>query len=106
MDSAAFKTIRIKGPLGESHIYKADTIQFIQCFDKNDQPVQLRNSPSIEIRFTHGKQKTVFYFDRIFLTDSTVSGVQSRFMPSIQKTIALKDITKIEVQDGGKNFHQ
>jgi hypothetical protein len=106
MDSSALKTTRITGPFGESHIYKTDTIRFIHCFDKNDRPIVLTNSPSIEIQFTHGKKKTGFYFDRIFVTDSTVSGVQSRFMPSIQKTIELKDITKIEVRDGGKNFHQ
>ena len=43
--------------------------------------------------------------DQIFVTDSTVMGVESRFMPSIRKTIPLNIVTKVEVQDGKKNFH-
>ena len=102
LTDSTFKADRAKGSIGSQHLYKTDTLKFIQCYDKNNQPFQLRNSQSVEIRFTHGNQKTVFYFDSIFLTDSAVIGVQSRLMPSMQKTIALSDITKIEVQDSGK----
>jgi len=49
-------------------------------------------------------KRTIFYFDRIFVTDSTLTGVRSRFISSINKKIRLKDIKKIEIQDGKKNF--
>lgn len=45
------------------------------------------------------------YFDRLFIKDSAVVGSPSTFMPSLMNVILLRDITKIEVQDGHKNFH-
>ena len=87
--------------------YLANPVKTIKCTDKNGNPAELQNSPSIEIRFTYGEKnkRTVFYFDRIFVSDSSVTGVESRFISSMRKTIPLKSITKIEVQDGKKNFH-
>ena len=87
--------------------YLANPVKTIKCTDKNGNPAELQNSPSIEIRFTYGEKnkRTVFYFDRIFVSDSSVTGVESRFISSMRKTIPLKSITKIEVQDGRKNYH-
>lgn len=88
--------------------YVANPASHIKCIDKNDNPHMLDNGPAIEIRFTwsdHGKtRRTVFYFDRMFVTDSTVVGVRSRYL-GIRKTIPLDSIRKIEVQNGGKNYH-
>lgn len=90
--------------------YDAVPLKTIKCFTKDGLPHELEVSPAVEIRFvylnTHNKKKkVVFYFDRIFVTDSTVTGIQSRFIPSIKKTIPLNRVIKIEVQNGGKNFH-
>jgi hypothetical protein len=87
--------------------YLINSWRVIHCEDKDHHDKILLNSPSIEIRFTYGphNKRNVFYFDTIFLTDSTVTGVQSRYIPSLRKTLYLNGITKIEVQDSYKKFH-
>lgn len=106
IDSTKLRTVTVRGPVGERYKYLANPINEIECIDKSGNPSRLKNSPSIEMRVTetNGK-KTIFYFDRIFVTDSTLSAIQSRFISSISKTIKLKDIKKIEIQDGRKNFN-
>lgn len=106
IDSSKYKEVIVAGPIGERYTYFANPIKRIQCEDASGNKYELQNSPSIEIRFTHGAEnyRTVYYFDRIYVSDCCVHGVQSRFMESVKSTIPLKDITKIEVQDGGKNF--
>jgi hypothetical protein len=105
IDSTKLRMVTVRGPVGEQYKYLANPLVEIECVDKSGNPSRLTNSPSIEMRVTEAnKKRTVFYFDRIFVTDSTVSGVQSRFISSIKKTIKLKNIKKIEVQDGNKNF--
>ena len=106
IDSTKLENLSIRGPLNEHYNYLANQISVIECFDKNGKPFRLRNSPSIEIRFTYGykNRRTVFYFDRISVNRNSVSGVESRFMDFIKKTIPLDSITKIEVQDGRKGF--
>ncbi len=107
LDSTAYKKVTTSGPVGERYSYLANPIKKIKCEDADGNKYELENSPSIEIRFTHGEEnlKTIFYFDRVYVSDCCVQGVQSRFMESIRTSIPLKDITKIEVQDGGKNFN-
>jgi hypothetical protein len=107
IDSTKLKQINVTGPIGESYNYLSNPLRTIKCVDKKGNSYELTNSPSIEIRFTYGEKnkRTVFYFDRIYVNDSCVVGVQSRFISSIRKTIPLKSITKIEIQDGKKNFH-
>lgn len=106
MDSSKMILVNTQGPLGSIVQYQTLPIRYIECIDKKGQPFQLANSPSIEIRFTdiHNK-KTIFYFDLITVTDSTVVGRQSRIIKSIQTTIPITSIKKIEVQDGRKNYH-
>jgi len=106
MDSSKMGIVKTQGPLGSIVQYKILPIRYIECVDRKGQPFQLANSPSIEIRFTdiHNK-KTIFYFDLISVTDSTVVGRQSRIIHSIHKTLPLTSIKKIEVQDGRKNYH-
>jgi hypothetical protein len=106
MDSSKMVIVNTQGPLGSIVQYQTLPIRYIECIDKKGRPFQLTNSPSIEIRFTdvHNK-KTIFYFDLITVTDSTVVGRQSRMIKSIHKTLSLTSIKKIEVQDGRKNYH-
>jgi len=106
IDSTDLKMVTVRGPLGEKYQYLANPINEIECVDKDGNPSTLVNSPSIEMRITTMTgRKTIFYFDRVYLTDSTLTGVQSRFITSINKTIRLKDIKKVEVQDGKKKFY-
>ena len=94
----------MKGPAGDVVKYLANPIEYIQCVDKNNNPFELKNSPSIEIRFTrNNNKKTIFYFDYVYLQDSMIIGDMSRFF-YMKKSIPLNDVKKIEVQDGHKNF--
>jgi hypothetical protein len=105
VDSTDLKLVSVRGPAGDVKKYLATPIEVINCVDKNGNSAPLTNSPSIEMRVTlNNGRRPVFYFDRIFVTDSTLYGIQSRFVHSIDKTIKLRDIKKIEVQDGKKNF--
>jgi hypothetical protein len=98
------KTVNTKGPMGDVVSYKTYPIEFIKCIDKNNNPYELKNSPSIEIRFTEKNNKrTIFYFDQIYIQDSTIIGDGSRFI-YYQKTIPIENIKLIEIQDGHKDF--
>ncbi len=105
IDSSDFKLVHISGNMGFSDTYLANPVEEIKCIDKNNNPVTLINSPSMEARITEtdGK-KTIFYFDRIYLNDSLLYGVRSRYIPSVRTTIPLKNIKQIEIQDGKKYF--
>ena len=105
MDTSKLKEVTTRGPMGDKVKYKTFPIDFIKCVDKKGNPVELKNSPSLEIRFTDNKdKKTIFYFDLISVDETYVSGVQSRFITSIKKTIPLNTIKTIEIQDGKKRF--
>jgi len=104
IDSVELKTVYTKGPMGDVVSYQTYPIDYIKCVDKNNNPVELKNSPSIEIRFTDKNNKqTYLYFDQIYIRDSTVIGEGSRFI-DYQKQIPLKEIQLIEIQDGRKKF--
>ncbi|NCA86339.1 MAG: hypothetical protein EOM83_12315 [Clostridia bacterium] len=104
IDSVELRTVNTRGPMGDIVSYKTYPIDFIKCVDKNDNPTELKNSPSIEIRFTEkNNMRTVFYFDQIYIKDSTVIGDGSRFI-YYRKAIPINNIKLIEVQDGHKNF--
>jgi hypothetical protein len=110
IDSTNLKEVEIGGGgilMVSGNRYLANPITTIKCTDKSGNPATLQNGPSIETRFTYGEnnKRTVFYFDQIYVTDSTITGVKSRFIPSIRKTIPLNSVTKIEVQDGKKNYY-
>ncbi|GHT59738.1 hypothetical protein AGMMS50239_07090 [Bacteroidia bacterium] len=106
IDSTRLKDVIVTGPYNERYKYEANPIVSIQCTDKNGNLHQLKNSPSIETRFTYGhkNKKTIFYFDRIFVSGDKIYGVESRFASFIKSSIPLDSITKIEVQDGRKKF--
>ena len=105
IDTAKLKEVTTRGPMGDKVKYKTFPIDFIKCVDKNGNPIELQNSPSLEIRFTDtNNKKTIFYFDLISVDETYVRGVQSRFITSIKKTIPLNTIKTIEIQDGKKKF--
>lgn len=106
MDSTQLMNVSVHTPFGNVIHYQANPLPYIQCVDNKGQAFELKNSPSIETRFTYGPNgnRVVFYFDRIFVSDSTVTGVMSRILPAIRKTIPLNSVTKIEVQDGKKRY--
>jgi len=85
--------------------YKSNIIENIYVIDKNGEKVVLKNSPAIEMRITLKNNKRYhFYFDTVVLQDDTLTGGRSRFMPDLVRKIPFADITKIEVQDGGKQM--
>ena len=98
--------VKVIGPLGGTSHYKTYPIDFIKAIDNNGNAVDLKVSPSIEIRFTDSSnRKTIFYFDLMQVHGDSIIGHQSRIITSIKKTILLSYVKKIEVQDGKKNFH-
>ena len=106
MDSSKMKEVTVRGPLGEKVRYKTYPVEVIRCVDGKGRPVGIKNSPSIEIRFTDSNnRKTLFYFDRLTLAHDSVTGVRSRILSSIRETIPFNTIKTIEVQDGRKNYH-
>ncbi len=104
IDSTELRTVYTRGPMGDVVEYKTYPIDYIKCVDNNNNPTKLKNSPSIEIRFTEKNNKrTIFYFDQIYIKDSMVIGDGSRFI-RYKKTIPIDSLKLIEVQDGHKNF--
>jgi len=104
IDSTELKIVYVKGPMGDIVSYKTYPIDHIKCVDKNNNPFDLKNSPSIEIRFTEKTNKrTIFYFDQIYVQDSIIIGDGSRFINYVH-TIPIDNVKLIEVQDGHKNF--
>ncbi|WP_339835892.1 hypothetical protein [uncultured Flavobacterium sp.] len=96
----------INNPLTYGTIkYMTNNIMMINAIDKNNNPLTIRNSASLEMRVTkkNGK-KNIFYFDTVTLENDTLKGSQSRFLPNIRKEIPFDDIIKIEIQEGGKNY--
>jgi hypothetical protein len=103
--TAGLRQVTTKGPIGDIVKYDTYAIDSIKCVDKNGTPMLLANSPALEIRFTDVNDKrTIFYFDRIMVSDSIVIGVESRIISSITKTINLNTVKLIEIQDGGKRY--
>src|SRR5450755_1379097 len=88
------KEVITRGPGGDKVTYMTYPINSIKCVDKNGTAYNLIASPSLEIRFTYGdkNKRTIFYFDLIRINDTLLAGGQSRFIPSIKKTISLNSI--------------
>lgn len=105
IDSTMLRMVRTKGPAGDIAEYPANPIDKIKCIDKGGNETELQNSPSIEARITtNDGKRIIFYFDRIYFQNDSLIGFRSRFI-GLPKTIPLNEITKIEVQDGHKNFN-
>jgi hypothetical protein len=104
IDSTRLIFVNTRGPAGDVVEYPANPIDYIKCVDKDNNQFELKNSPSIEIRFTENNNKrTIYYFDRIYLQDTLIIGDMSRFI-HYKKGISINNVKLIEVQDGHKNF--
>ena len=104
IDSTKLKIVNTRSPIGTIIQYPANQIEYIKCVDKKNNTIELKNSPSIEIKFTlKNNKKITYYFDRIYLQDSLIIGSMSRII-KIKKSIPLNEVKKIEIQDGHKNF--
>ena len=104
IDSTSLKIVSTRGPAGDIAKYPANPIEYVKCVDKEGNPFQLKNSPSIEMRITDNDNKrTIFYFDKVYLQDSMIIGDRSRFL-YLPKAIPIDNVKMIEVQDGHKNF--
>ena len=104
IDSTNLRLVYTRDPYGFISEYWANPIDYIKCEDKYHNPYELKNSPSIEIRFTENNNKrTIFYFDRIYLQDTLIIGDRSRFL-GLRKDISINNVKLIEVQDGHKNY--
>jgi len=96
----------INNPLLYGNIkYKANGIKVLTVNDKKGNKIEIPNSPSLEMRVTHTNGKRyLFYFDTVILENDTLKGNQSRFLQSLMNKIPLNKISKIELQEGGKDF--
>ena len=104
IDSSKLRIVNTRGPYGEIDQYLANPNDYIKCMDKDNKPYELKNGPSIEIRFTQNNNKrTIYYFDRVFLKDTLIIGDMSRII-RYRKGISINTVKLIEVQDGHKNF--
>ena len=93
MKETDMKEVVVQGPLGERTRYKTFPQDSVDC-TKKGQWIRLEKAPSLEIRFTNDhNKKTVYYFDRIFVTDTTVSGTYSRML-GFKKPFPLKQSKK------------
>jgi hypothetical protein len=99
------KSVRVKTAIYGIHPSVSNQIDIIVCEDEHHNKIELRNSPSIETRFIKNDGKSVvLYFDSIYRSDSLVIGLSSRLLPDYWDTISIKEIRKIEIQDGRKNY--
>ena len=110
IDSTKLRMVEINVPVVirgvTTNSYPASPIDTIDCVDDNNNPIKLANSPSIEIRFTEkNDDRTIFYFDTIYLQDSLIVGAKSRLIPTLRDAIPINNVKLIEVQDGKKDFH-
>lgn len=75
MKESDMKDVTVQGPVGESVAYKTFPQDSVDCINKRGQWIRLEKAPSLEIRFTDSdNKKTVFYFDRIFVTETSING--------------------------------
>ena len=84
--------------------YSANNLKYLNVYDKEGNLFFMQNSPSVEMRVTlkNGKRK-IFYLDTVFIENDTLKGQMSRIM-KLNSKVSLSDISKIEVQDGKKNY--
>lgn len=104
IETVNLKQVTTKDPWGHKETYSTYPIDSIKCFDKDGTPYKLKNSPSIEIRFTYDdNRRTTFYFDRIWVVKDSVTGIRPHFL-IMKKSIPLNTVKLIEVQDGHKKY--
>ena len=106
VNSESMKTVEVQTPYGKWS-YEANPIATIVCVDKHNQLATLRNGPTVEMKLTYGarKKRSTFYFDRSYVDDGTFYGtLATTFKKSTQQSIPLDSVSRIQIQDGRKNF--
>jgi len=107
LKNAKMREVTINDPiLGGTITYSANSLRGISVIDKKGNPFYLGNSPSIEMRVTqkNGKRRIV-YFDTVELRNDTLYGRGAKLLNVAYRKIPFDSIVKIEIQDGGKNYH-
>jgi len=99
--------VEINNPLLYGNIrYKANAIGHLSISDRDGNRLLMPNSPALEMRITQKNGKrNIFYFDTVILENDSLKGSKSRFIPGLTGSIPFDSIVKIEIQDGGKDFH-
>lgn len=84
--------------------YKANSLKYLNVYDKKGSLSFMKNAPSVEMRITNknGKRKT-FYLDTVTLENDTLKGEKSRIL-RLKDKVPFNEIVKIEVQDSKKNY--
>lgn len=104
IDSSQFKQVNLKGIYGDYYSYEASPVNYIDGFDKNKEAISFDAGPSVILKITKvDKSSTNFYFDRFYMNDSIVYGVESRAKPVI-KSIFLKNIKSIQILGRNMGF--
>lgn len=101
------KDARVNNPLTSltDIKYQANTLKYLNVYDKNGQLNFIRNSPSTEIRVTlNNGSKKIFFLDTVVIENDTLKGSKSRLL-GIKDKVPFNTIVKIEVQDGQKNYY-
>ena len=106
-DANNLKEVKVNNPISPfSQItYRANSLKYLNVYDDKGSLSFMQNSPSIEMRVTlkNGTRK-LFYLDTVTLENDTLKGEKSRIL-GLRSKVPFNDIVKIEVQDGGKNYH-
>jgi hypothetical protein len=93
------------GPNHAMFTYKIYPIDVIECYNKKDNLVVIKNSPALEIQFTDNNNKrTGFYFDLLRVNGNIITGGDSRYLSNRIKTIELNTVIKIELRKMKKGF--
>jgi hypothetical protein len=99
------KLVKIKHPpLITPLSYYSNGIEYLTVIDKENNKLNLKITPTIEMRVTNtGGKKYLFLFDTVLLENDTLKGNRSRLM-NLQREIHFDSITKIEIQNSGKKI--
>lgn len=95
--------VRIVGVYNKK--FRSNNLKTIVVMNKENNKVEIVNSPSLEIRVTTTKNKRfIMYFDTVYLENDTLYGSKSRLVTLKETKIPFIKIMKIEIQDGRKNY--
>lgn len=101
--SLELKNVRIVGVYNKK--FRSNNLKTIVVMNKENNKVEIVNSPSLEIRVTTTENKRfIMYFDTVYLENDTLYGSKARLITLKETKIPFIKIMKIEIQDGGKNY--
>ena len=105
-NSNQMKEVKLKNPINQllTIKYQANSLKYINVYDKKGTLKFIQNSPAIEMRVTlkNGKRK-IFYLDTVTLENDTLKGSKSKIL-NLKNQVPFDEVVKIEIQDGGKKY--